>query len=68
LQLFGHEGLTQAESLPLIIRPCYCNDCLESIRSAGRNPLDDADVLAFARETMLRFCREVKAIAGDKML
>jgi hypothetical protein len=52
----------------LIIRPCYCNDCLESIRSAGRNPLDDADVLAFARETMLRFCREVKTIAGDKLL
>lgn len=53
----------------MVVRPCYGNECLEAMRERGLNPLDDADVLAFARETQLDFSRAVKAIVGpDKFL
>ncbi|TNJ66329.1 hypothetical protein FE784_10140 [Paenibacillus hemerocallicola] len=53
----------------MVVNPCYGNECLESMRDLGMNPLDDADVLAFAKETLLDFSRDVKKIVGpDKFL
>ncbi|GAA3403928.1 alpha-amylase family protein [Paenibacillus hodogayensis] len=52
-----------------VVRPCYGNECLEGVRARGLNPLDDADVQAFARDTLLDFGREAKRIVGpDKFL
>jgi hypothetical protein len=53
----------------LVVSPCYGNECCEAMKSEGMNPLDDADVLAFAKRNVLHFCREVKGIVGnDKFL
>ncbi|MFD0714466.1 alpha-L-fucosidase [Paenibacillus sp. GCM10027626] len=53
----------------IVVRPCYGNECCEGMQELGMNPLDDGDVLAFAKERILDFCREVKAIVGpDRFL
>jgi len=53
----------------MVIRPCYGNECLEDVRASGRDPLNDEHVLAFAKETLLDFSREVKEVVGpDKFL
>jgi len=53
----------------MVIRPCYGNECCEGMRERGMNPLDEADALAYAKERILDFSREVKRIVGpDKFL
>ncbi|MCQ6559000.1 alpha-amylase family protein [Paenibacillus mendelii] len=53
----------------IVVRPCYGNECCEGMRERGMDPLNDEDVLAFAKDSILDFCREVKAIVGpDKFL
>ncbi len=45
---------------------CYGNECLESIRDRGQDPLNDAHILQFARDSMISFCREVKELVGEE--
>ncbi|BBH23531.1 hypothetical protein Back11_48760 [Paenibacillus baekrokdamisoli] len=53
----------------MVVNPCYGNECLEGVRERGMDPLNDEHVLAFAKETLLDFSREVKRIVGpDKFL
>ncbi|MCD9021631.1 alpha-amylase family protein [Cohnella silvisoli] len=53
----------------MVINPCHGNECLESVRDSGRDPLNDEHVLAFAKEALLDFSKEVKEIVGpDKFL
>ena len=52
----------------LSIKPCYGNECLEAIRDAGGDPLDDAQVAQHAYDTMMRFCERVKRRVGDRNL
>src|SRR5690606_27384249 len=50
----------------LLPRPCYGNECNEGMRDAGMDPLNDEHVSAFAKESLLDFCREVKRIVGTE--
>jgi len=53
----------------MAITPCYGNECLESIKESGRDPLNDEHVREFSRESLIAFSREVKEIIGpDKFL
>ncbi|MBP1995028.1 alpha-amylase family protein [Paenibacillus eucommiae] len=53
----------------IVIRPCHGNECLEAVKERGMDPLNDEDVLAFAKEALLDFSQEVKKIVGpDKFL
>lgn len=49
----------------LAIRPCYCNDCNESMQKQGLDPTNDEHVYAFAQSMMLDFARQVKSLIGD---
>ncbi|WP_409345020.1 family 10 glycosylhydrolase [Paenibacillus sp. MBLB4367] len=50
----------------ILVNPCYGDECCEGMKERGRNPLDDDDVRAYAKETLMEFCREVKDIVGDE--
>ncbi|MFC7622230.1 beta-galactosidase trimerization domain-containing protein [Microlunatus sp. GCM10028923] len=48
----------------MVIRPCSGNECAEAVRERGGDPLDQADLTAFAEEVWLSFTREVKELVG----
>ena len=50
----------------LSVNACYCSHCMKAMRDAGVNVDDPKAVLEFAKESRRRFCRDVKAIVGDK--
>lgn len=53
----------------MVVRPCYGNECLETMRERGMDPLDDVQVKQFAEDAILEFCRKVKQVVGpDKFL
>ncbi|MDD5603859.1 MAG: alpha-L-fucosidase [Eubacteriales bacterium] len=47
------------------LRACYGNECLEEIKGAGLDPLDDGEVIRHSREVLMDLCREIKAITGN---
>ncbi len=49
----------------MLPRPCYGDECLEAIAAKGLDPLDDANVIAYSKETLINFSREVKKLVGD---
>ncbi|MBD2863082.1 family 10 glycosylhydrolase [Paenibacillus oceani] len=49
----------------MAVRPCHGNECLETMREKGMDPLDPGQVREFAREALLEFCRDVKKLVGD---
>lgn len=52
----------------LNVTPCYGNECLEAIRAAGGDPLDDEQVARHSYESTMRFCERVKRRVGDRNL
>lgn len=50
----------------LSVNPCYCSYCMREMRKKGIDTADRAAVLEHAKESRRQFCREVKAIVGDK--
>lgn len=48
------------------IFPCYGNECAESMRERGMDPLNDDDVAKFTKESIIDFSREVKKIVGNE--
>ncbi|WP_158606747.1 alpha-amylase family protein [Paenibacillus ginsengarvi] len=52
----------------LVMNPCYGNECQELLHASGGDPLNDKEVEAFTRQTVIDFCWDVKAITGDDLL
>ena len=52
----------------LNIKPCYGNECLEAIKAAGGDPLDDRQVEQHAYESMMKLCKRIKDRIGDRNL
>ncbi len=48
----------------MVYRPCYCNACTEDMLARGIDISDDAAVLAFNREVLMRTAQDIKAIVG----
>lgn len=48
--------------------PCYGNECLEAIKAEGADPLNDTDVAGHTIESVMKFCRRVKKLIGDRKM
>lgn len=52
----------------LNVKPCYGNECLEAIKKAGGDPLDNAQVAQHAYDSLMRLCRRIKERVGTRNL
>ncbi len=42
------------------VYPCYCQNCLKTLRDMGKNPYDDNEVSALAFDTYLNYAKAVR--------
>ncbi len=47
------------------LNPCYGIECIESMRAAGMDPADPAQVLQHAADARMDFCREAHELVGS---
>lgn len=48
--------------------PCYGNECLEAIKAAGGDPLNDEDVAKHTYDSVMNFLAKVRKLIGDRNL
>ncbi|GAA3403924.1 alpha-amylase family protein [Paenibacillus hodogayensis] len=51
----------------ILTNPCYGNECMESIRDEGNDPLNDKHVSAFMKRHVIDFFHDVKQVIRDDM-